>query len=43
MTDESAGFNARGEVVLADNLEVMRSLESESIDLIYIDPPFNTG
>jgi len=43
MTDESAGSNARGEVVLADNLEVMRSLESESIDLIYIDPPFNTG
>ena len=43
MTDENAGPNARGEVVLADNLEVMRSLESESIDLIYIDPPFNTG
>jgi site-specific DNA-methyltransferase (adenine-specific) len=43
MTDESAGSNARGEVVLADNLEVMRSLPSESIDLIYIDPPFNTG
>lgn len=27
---------------LGDNLEVMRSMESESIDLIYIDPPFFT-
>jgi len=35
--------SARGQVVLADNLELMRSLPSESIDLIYIDPPFNTG
>jgi len=43
MMDEGTGSNARGEVVLADNLEVMRSLPSESIDLIYIDPPFNTG
>ncbi len=43
MQDERAVSSARGEVVLADNLEVMRSLPSESIDLIYIDPPFNTG
>ncbi len=28
---------------LADNLEVLRSLPDESVDLIYIDPPFNTG
>jgi site-specific DNA-methyltransferase (adenine-specific) len=27
----------------ADNLPVLQSLPSESIDLIYIDPPFNTG
>lgn len=26
-----------------DNLPVLQSLESGSIDLIYIDPPFNTG
>ena len=26
-----------------DNLHVMRQLPSESIDLIYIDPPFDTG
>ena len=30
-------------VYCADNLEVMRQLPTESIDLIYIDPPFNTG
>ena len=27
----------------ADNLKIMKHLSSESIDLIYIDPPFNTG
>ena len=30
-------------VYCADNLEVMKQLPSDSIDLIYIDPPFNTG
>ena len=30
-------------IVLADNLEYLSSLESETADLIYIDPPFNTG
>ena len=30
-------------IYCADNLEVMKQLPSESIDLIYIDPPFNTG
>jgi site-specific DNA-methyltransferase (adenine-specific) len=32
-----------GNIYLADNLEVLRTLPSESVDLIYIDPPFNTG
>lgn len=27
----------------ADNLDVLRALASASVDLIYIDPPFNTG
>lgn len=26
-----------------DNLEVMKSLESNLVNLVYIDPPFNTG
>lgn len=28
---------------LGDNLEVLRTLKSESVDLIYIDPPFFSG
>jgi site-specific DNA-methyltransferase (adenine-specific) len=32
-----------GRIHLADNLEVLRNLPSASVDLIYIDPPFNTG
>lgn len=31
------------DIHFGDNLPVLQSLESESIDLIYIDPPFNTG
>ncbi|MCD4752009.1 MAG: site-specific DNA-methyltransferase [Anaerolineaceae bacterium] len=27
----------------ADNLEILKTLPSESVDLCYIDPPFNTG
>ncbi|MEO6417798.1 MAG: site-specific DNA-methyltransferase [Polyangiaceae bacterium] len=32
-----------GLVVLGDNLPVLRALPAESVDLIYVDPPFNTG
>lgn len=34
-------FTAR--VIQGDNLPVLRSIPEKSIDLIYIDPPFNTG
>lgn len=37
------GDEAPSSVVCADNLEVLRTLPDESIQLIYIDPPFNTG
>lgn len=30
-------------IFFGDNLHFLRAFESESIDLIYIDPPFNTG
>ena len=30
-------------IIHGDNLEVMRGMPSASIDLIYLDPPFNTG
>jgi site-specific DNA-methyltransferase (adenine-specific) len=33
----------RGRVLLADNLTVLATLPDASIDLIYVDPPFNTG
>ena len=32
-----------GRVYFADNLEVLRTLPSSSVQLIYIDPPFNTS
>lgn len=32
-----------GRIVLADNMAVLGSLPDDSIDLIYVDPPFNTG
>jgi site-specific DNA-methyltransferase (adenine-specific) len=28
------------ELILGDNLEVMKTMESETVDLIYLDPPF---
>jgi len=32
-----------GEIHLGDNLPILQSLPSASVNLIYIDPPFNTG
>ena len=32
-----------GEVHFGDNLPILGGMASESVDLIYIDPPFNTG
>ena len=33
----------RGIVHFADGVEVARGLADESVDLVYLDPPFNTG
>ncbi len=30
-------------IIFGENLEVLRALPAESVELIYIDPPFNTG
>ena len=30
-------------VILGDNLDVLATVPDESVDLVYIDPPFNTG
>lgn len=32
-----------GTIYFGDNLPILQSLEGGSVDLIYIDPPFNTG
>jgi site-specific DNA-methyltransferase (adenine-specific) len=34
---------AIGQVVLSDNLPVLTSLPESCLDLVYVDPPFNTG
>lgn len=31
------------DIRFGDNLELLKEIPSESVDLIYIDPPFNTG
>jgi len=33
----------KNKIYLGDNLEILKTIPSGSIDLIYIDPPFNTG
>jgi len=37
------GEGVKGRICFGDNIEVLRTLPNNSIDLIYIDPPFNTG
>ncbi|HOY68883.1 MAG TPA: site-specific DNA-methyltransferase [Candidatus Ozemobacteraceae bacterium] len=36
-------MGAKIDIHFGDNLEVLRKIPSNSVDLIYIDPPFNTG
>jgi site-specific DNA-methyltransferase (adenine-specific) len=40
---ELAAASPPGRVVLADNLAVLHRLPDASVDLVYTDPPFNTG
>lgn len=35
--------NQANQVIFGDNLEVLGAIPDESVNLIYIDPPFNTG
>jgi site-specific DNA-methyltransferase (adenine-specific) len=35
-------IHSSGEIILGDNLDVLRSIPDRSCKLIYIDPPFNT-
>ena len=27
-------------LILGDNLEILKAMESETVDLVYLDPPF---
>lgn len=42
-TPDKAAVESPGRVVKVDSLTLLRSLPDESVDLIYTDPPFNTG
>ena len=39
---EGLGWGVR-QLHVGDNLEVMRSMEGEAVDLVYLDPPFNSN
>ena len=41
MNTRAGGSGSR--IILSDNLPVLRAMDAESVQLIYIDPPFNTG
>ena len=43
MTSNLLAGNTIGKIYFADNLQVLKTFPDESVDLIYIDPPFNTG
>lgn len=40
--EEATGEQTMNKVYLGDNLPILRAIADETIDLIYIDPPFNT-
>jgi site-specific DNA-methyltransferase (adenine-specific) len=41
--DGAQGALAADQILLGDNLELLPAFASESFQLIYLDPPFNTG
>jgi len=42
--DEDSNLNRLvGEIYFGENLDVMKKIQTSSVNLIYIDPPFNTG
>ena len=43
MTAKAAKPNWSNQTIwTADNLDIMRGMNSDSVDLIYLDPPFNS-
>ena len=43
MTFQENEIKLRGQIHYAENLDFLKELPPNSVDLIYIDPPFNTG
>jgi site-specific DNA-methyltransferase (adenine-specific) len=41
--DAAPGDLVSGKIILSDNMDVLPKMIDGSVDLIYIDPPFNTG
>ncbi|MEO6911559.1 MAG: DNA methyltransferase, partial [Edaphobacter sp.] len=37
------GNERMNRIVQGDNLEILREMDAGSVELIYVDPPFNTG
>ncbi|MXX48027.1 MAG: site-specific DNA-methyltransferase [Chloroflexi bacterium] len=42
-TNDALTSQATGRIVEGDNLPVLQSLPAQSVQLVYTDPPFNTG
>lgn len=40
--DRHAMKKSKNKLYVADNLDIMRGMNSETVDLIYLDPPFNS-
>lgn len=40
---DSSELPSAGQIIRGENLSILKSWPSEFVDLIYIDPPFNTG
>ncbi len=40
---EVSPFPMSCRIILSDNLPVLQAMRADSVDLIYVDPPFNTG
>jgi site-specific DNA-methyltransferase (adenine-specific) len=42
-TPVSVGYQGGSNVFFGDNLAVLRSLDADAFQMVYVDPPFNTG
>ena len=35
--------NSNGSIYLGDALEILKQIPDESVDLVFVDPPYNIG